>query len=308
MSTKPGIPDHFTIHDVREHVARIFPDSATAAHHAADTDDETLKARAVRGIRDESVTMDPKTQGALSKGLLPLTKPHVATLPDGRAVDLPAGTVLREGMTWDGPPADPLRDLCDAFKANPDPATAAMISKLREQVDRGASPLLAQALDLLRRARPRLVDEPESKRLDGEIVAFLAGMPIVSEGSQPLTLAELCAWATAEAKGIEVTMGDKLDPYLDGKIAALLVIAQFVNEPARLREYMVRRGTVAAAGRATFAQREYTAEENFAALKRMAPSLAGVYERAAAKHGIRPWEATEEMAWEECPNLRPAPK
>ena len=55
-----------------------------------------------------------------------------------------------------------------------------------------------------------------------------------------------------------------------------------------------------------FAPRPATAEENFAALKRMAPSLAGVYERAAAKRGIRPWEATEEMAWEECPALRPA--
>ena len=54
--------------------------------------------------------------------------------------------------------------------------------------------------------------------------------------------------------------------------------------------------------------REAAPEENFAALKRMAPSLAGVYERAAAKRGIQPWEATEEMAWEECPALGPAPE
>ena len=48
-----------------------------------------------------------------------------------------------------------------------------------------------------------------------------------------------------------------------------------------------------------------TPQENFAALKRMYPNLAGTYERAAAKHEIAPWDVTEEQLWEECPALRP---
>ena len=60
-------------------------------------------------------------------------------------------------------------------KANPTPALAASISKLREQVDRGACSLLGQARALLQRARIRLVDEPDANKLDTEIVAFLAG-------------------------------------------------------------------------------------------------------------------------------------
>lgn len=53
------------------------------------------------------------------------------------------------------------------------------------------------------------------------------------------------------------------------------------------------------------ARREPTPEENFAALKRMYPRLAAVYERAAEKHGVDPWDVSEEAAWEECPALRP---
>ena len=45
---------------------------------------------------------------------------------------------------------------------------------------------------------------------------------------------------------------------------------------------------------------EHTPQENFAALKLMAPSLAGV------KLGIEPHLVTEEQAYEECPALRPA--
>ena len=51
---------------------------------------------------------------------------------------------------------------------------------------------------------------------------------------------------------------------------------------------------------------EATLQENFAALKLMAPSLAGVYERAGTKLGIEPHLVTEEQAYEECPALRPA--
>ena len=51
---------------------------------------------------------------------------------------------------------------------------------------------------------------------------------------------------------------------------------------------------------------EPTPQENFAALKLMAPSLAGVYERAGVKLGIEPHLVTEEQAYEECPTLRPA--
>lgn len=89
------------------------------------------------------------------------------------------------------------------------------------------------ARDLLQRARVRLVDEPDTKRLDAEIVAFLADK--------------------APTEG-----------------------------PSH----------------------EYTHEENFAALKRLAPSLAAVYERAAAKRGIVPWNVSDEQLWEECPSLR----
>lgn len=49
---------------------------------------------------------------------------------------------------------------------------------------------------------------------------------------------------------------------------------------------------------------EHTPQENFAALKLMAPSLAGVYERAGVKLGIEPHLVTEEQAYEECPALR----
>ena len=49
---------------------------------------------------------------------------------------------------------------------------------------------------------------------------------------------------------------------------------------------------------------EPTPQENFAALKLMAPSLAGVYERAGVKLGIEPHLVTEEQAYEECPALR----
>lgn len=52
-------------------------------------------------------------------------------------------------------------------------------------------------------------------------------------------------------------------------------------------------------------RRGATAQENFAALKRGYPSLAGAYERAAAKNGIAPWDVTEEQLWAECPPLRP---
>ena len=54
------------------------------------------------------------------------------------------------------------------------------------------------------------------------------------------------------------------------------------------------------------APREPTPDENFAALKHFAPSLAAVHERAAAKHGVHPWNVSEEQLWEECPALRPA--
>lgn len=190
MNTKPGIPDHFTIHDVRDamHPVDACPipdlsiDIGEGGRAAVQGVVNEIAAKVAPGHEPPTVVWTKPDDGRNglplgffddspfvyeftdangpmrchpASGVGPLTlhvkRPHVATLPDGRAVNLPAGTVLREGMT-------------------------------------------------------------------------------------------------------------------------------------------------------------YTAEENFAALKRMAPSLAGVYERAAAKHGIRPWEATEEMAWEECPNLRPAPK
>lgn len=136
--------------------------------------------RALEFIAAAGITVPPDPGETLTFAVEPgpvvnICTPHVATLPDGSRVNLPAGTTLRAGVSWDGPPADPLRDLCDAFKANPTPALAASISKLREQVDRAASPLLAQARDLLQRARIRLVDEPDAKKLDAEIVAFLAG-------------------------------------------------------------------------------------------------------------------------------------
>lgn len=95
--------------------------------------------------------------------------PHVAALPDGTRVNLPAGTVLREGT------ADvltPLQVLCN-------------IGETLTALGYGLAPVLdtvkaivAQnkaARDLLQRARIRLVDEPDAKKLDAEIAAFLAG-------------------------------------------------------------------------------------------------------------------------------------
>ncbi len=49
---------------------------------------------------------------------------------------------------------------------------------------------------------------------------------------------------------------------------------------------------------------EPTPEQNFEALKKGWPALAGVHERAAAKHGIKPWDVTNEQLEEECPALR----
>ena len=62
--------------------------------------------------------------------------------------------------------------------------TAAVLDVLSRSVPAGEAPRpttapLAQALDLLRRARIRLVDEPDSKRLSAEIDALLAGTPVV---------------------------------------------------------------------------------------------------------------------------------
>jgi hypothetical protein len=108
-----------------------------------------------------------------ASGVGPLTlhvqRPHVATLPDGTRVNLPAGTVLREGT------ADvltPLQVLCN-------------IGETLTALGYGLAPVLdtvkaivAQnkaARDLLQRARVRLVDEPDAKKLDAEIAAFLAG-------------------------------------------------------------------------------------------------------------------------------------
>lgn len=129
------------------------------------------------------------TVSCAGSGYAVLNTPHVATLPDGARVNLPAGTTLREGMTWEGPPADPLRDLCNLFRTSPSVELATMVLKLREQVDRGASPLLDHARDLLRASRPWIapgvpdVANPATEaqpaatigKLRAAIDAFLAG-------------------------------------------------------------------------------------------------------------------------------------
>lgn len=122
-------------------------------------------------------------------------RPLVATLPDGSTVALPAGTVLRDGMTWEGgPPADPLRDLLTALRTHPDPALATMIGKLVTQIETGSIPLLSQARALLQRARPWIAPsvpdvvnaaaeaQPANTigQLRAEIDALLAGLPVTA--------------------------------------------------------------------------------------------------------------------------------
>ena len=51
-------------------------------------------------------------------------------------------------------------------------------------------------------------------------------------------------------------------------------------------------------------RREYTPEENFAALKHMYPALAAVHERASEKYGVHPWDVTQEQIEDVCPALK----
>lgn len=100
--------------------------------------------------------------------------PHVATLPDGTRVNLPAGTVLREGEIERGqlPPTNLNDALLRLAHGGPDTDKEALMHFIRcwHQPSREII-----ARDLLRRAHARLAGEPAAKNLDASIVAFLAG-------------------------------------------------------------------------------------------------------------------------------------
>jgi len=103
-----------------------------------------------------------------------VNRPYVATLPDGTRVNLPAGTVLREGHD------DMVDDAADQFfddvcKLIPweKPDVPERREALRIVGDMAEQTRAVRGL--LQRARIRLVDEPDAKKLDAEIAAFLAG-------------------------------------------------------------------------------------------------------------------------------------
>jgi hypothetical protein len=101
-----------------------------------------------------------------------VNRPYVATLPDGARVNLPAGTVLREGTVPRGslPPINLNDALLRLAHGGPDTDKEALMHFIRcwHQPSREVI-----ARDLLQRARGHLGNEPDSNALDGEIVAFL---------------------------------------------------------------------------------------------------------------------------------------
>lgn len=68
---------------------------------------------------------------------------------------------------------------------------------------------------------------------------------------RPMSLSELREWAALEADGAAMHLGSggATDVYLDGKIATLLGIVRFIDDPKELREYMRRSGTIVAQAR-----------------------------------------------------------
>ena len=119
------------------------------------------------------------------------------------------------------------------------------------------------ARDLLQRSRIRLVDEPDAKGLDAEIVAFLANKTL-REDDEPrpsLYSAEPCIAWRGSASDFATDMRSVIAPEKLAEIVTILADKTLDESP-----------------------REYTHEENFAALKRRAPRLSfmniGEYDRA----------------------------
>ncbi len=140
------------------------------------------------------------------------------------------------------------------------------------------------ARDLLRRARIRLVDEPDAKGLDAEIVAFLADKALREDDEPRPSLYSAEPWVAwrGSASDFATDMRSVIAPEKMAEIVTILADKTLEGPP-----------------------REYTREENFAAMKRLVPPLAAAHERAATKHGIAPWDVSDEQVWEECPSLRP---
>lgn len=141
-----------------------------------------------------------------------------------------------------------------------------------------------------------------------------------------------CATGGDRVSDGEIAAALRLVAHPGNELAVVMRIAQDARElfPRLAREVVTLRGDVERLrekARAVFAEIDHTGrvdadvfralraevdppapeptpEQNFEALKKGWPALAGVHERAAAKHGIKPWDVTNEQLEEECPALR----
>jgi len=171
------------VRDIREamHPAGIISHEPPFAR-PAEPGDAPIAGALIEGafpwIDPETIGFDPEIAKTIERAAHPLQTllggPHVATLPDGSRVNLPAGTVLREGHD------DMVDDAADQFfddvcKLIPweKPDVPERREALRIVGDMAEQTRAVRGL--LQRARIRLVDEPDAKKLDAEIAAFLAG-------------------------------------------------------------------------------------------------------------------------------------